>query len=305
VRFELEAPPECPNVSEFSARVRQRTSRGRMAEPGELARSFFLRVVPEGASFVGSVELLDDGGTIVSRRVRGEQCDAVISSLALITALALDATLKEEPPGPPPAPSEPGPQSQPEPRTEAPSKPPARPRREASGSGIRGARIGSSGGYGTTIDAFAYGLLGQVDWRNGFALRVAAHYASGEPMVGPSLRAHLRLMGVRASGCYWSLRIESLAITPCLGVDVGSLRGRGIESEALPHAYSGITGFAAVGPELRWAWEPSAPFWLELQADLQFPLVAHEFHFQQPLRQVYEVPRVAASVGLATGVRFW
>jgi hypothetical protein len=95
IRFQYRAPPECPDAAAFTARVRERTPRGRLAEPGELARTFDVDVTADPAGFSGQIEFLDDGGVKVNRQLRGEQCDAVVSSLALITALALDATLRE------------------------------------------------------------------------------------------------------------------------------------------------------------------------------------------------------------------
>ena len=309
VRFQYVAPAECPDARSFEARVRERTTRGRAAEAGELARTFALRLRADEAGFLGTIEFLGDTGAAVSRQVRGEQCDAVVSSLALITALALDATLDEPQPesvavetsrAPPVADAAPRPASSAPER--APAAPPPPPRRRAE---RLGTRLGASGEFSTAIDAWTYGWLGQIDWRSGWAFRVVAHYATDERLVDPGRRARLRLLGLRGSGCFTLFRGEIVSLAPCLGLDFGSLRGRGIESEALPHASSDTVPWVAAGPELRLAWEPAPGFWLELNGRAEFPLTAYEFKFEPPRKTVYEMPRVAGALGLVTGVRFW
>jgi hypothetical protein len=97
VRLQYAAPPQCPDSASFLAQLRERMARGRLAESGELARTFGVSIAADATDFSGRVELVDESGTTVSRRVHGEQCEAVVSSLALITALSLDATLRPEP----------------------------------------------------------------------------------------------------------------------------------------------------------------------------------------------------------------
>lgn len=306
VRFQYEAPAECPNAVELEARVRARTARGRGAEPGELARTFSLRIRADEQGYLGSVELLDDNGTRVSRQVRGEQCDAVVSSLALITALALDASLREEPlpdeiSAPRSQPAQPQPVLEPAAPVTA-REPDVAPRR-APPEGLR-ARVGASGSYASAIGAWTYGLLGQIEWANGFQLRLTGHYATSERADDTGRRASLRLLGLRSSGCFVALRSRVLALAPCAQLDFGTLRGRGIESATLPRAWGDTALWLGVGPELHLAWEPSPSFWLELGGDVQFPLRQYDFDFELPRRTVYGVPFVAASLGVATGVRF-
>jgi hypothetical protein len=102
VRFVYDVPSQCPEVGAFTERLRDRTSRGRAAEEGELARTFVLRVEKVDGQFIGSLEFVDASGSRVGWRVQGEQCDAVVTSLALITAVAIDVTLRDEEPVPSP-----------------------------------------------------------------------------------------------------------------------------------------------------------------------------------------------------------
>lgn len=302
VRFQYAAPVECPEAATFTARVRERTSRGRVADPQELARTFEVKLTADASGFSGEIEFLDDAGTKVSRRLHGEQCDAVVTSLALITALALDATLQpEEPLAPPPTaslPSEP-------PRPAVATQPQtSRPRALGSQRSL-GARVGFVGGYDSALGGARLGLLGQLDWRGGFALRLSAHYGSAERTDVEGRRAQLRILGVEASVCPWRLRLDQLALAACAALDLGSLRGQGVRSETLTSAGSDTIVWAAVGAEVRLAWEVAAPFWVELHGGSALLLAAtHQFRFENPSNDVYRVPYFSGSVGGALGVRF-
>jgi hypothetical protein len=233
-----------------------------------------------------------------------------VSSLALITALALDTTLREEEP-PPPGPASPetsSPLVLRLPLTATPEKkalaPPAR--------ALTGARIGVEAGYGTALHspdvalAPRLALLGQLDWHRGFALRLSAHYDWHAFTVDEGRRARLRILGVETSVCPWRFRLGQLGFAPCATLDLGSLRAEGEQGDKLTTGGGKTIGWAAVGAELRLAWQPAAPFWLELRGAAAFPLVAtYRFQFRNPTQLVYEVPRFTGGGGMALGVRFW
>ncbi|HVY29320.1 MAG TPA: hypothetical protein VHB79_22330 [Polyangiaceae bacterium] len=310
VRFQYAAPAECPDAASFSARVRLRTARGREAAPGELARTFIVNVGAQGSGFVGAIEFLDDAGVRVSRRLGGEQCESVVDSLALITALALDATLREEEPATTSADAT-EPRSEPELEPESqPAKlapiaalsPPApRPRERW----LRSARLGVLGSYETTLAASPFGLLGQLDWRSGWALRLDGHFASSELTLDDGRRAKLRQLGLEASVCHSVFERDDFVLSPCAWLDVGSLRAEGQKSEQLTHTGAKTIMWVSVGPELRAAWEPQLPLWVELRATLGFPLNSYTFVFERPDATVYDVPTITAALGAAAGVRFW
>lgn len=309
VRFEYTAPAECPDAAVFTARVRERTAHGRPAEPQELAHNFDVRINADAAGFVGSVAFLDDAGTSVSRRVHGEQCDAVVTSLALITALALDASLRASaspaPSAEPQAPAvvEPASPATPPPAPAA-APPPAFPK-PARPFPMRG-RFGVEGGYDTLLEAYGIGLLAQLDWPSGLALRLVGHHSYSERTVDEGRRAGLRLMGVESSFCPARFG-RDIAFYPCAALDLGLLTAEGLQGDQLVSGSSATTFWAALGPALRLAWEPDGPSWLELQAQLEFPLAGHEFVFEQPPASVFEVNPVTSvsfGVGVATGLRF-
>lgn len=315
VRFQFAAPAECPDAAVFTARVRERTSRGRLAEPGELARTFNVRVTIAPSGFAGQIEFLDDNGAAVNRRLSGEQCDAVVSSLALITALALDATLRETEPEPQSAPPRhdaapkvaPPPQAAP-PRFEAKTPP-----RAPAPSSLR-ARLGFGGAVGTSLHGPEHGLLAlqssllaQLEWGNGPALRLAAHLDQQELTVDAGRSAELRILAIETSVCPLQLRSDGAALYPCAVIDLGSLRGEGKLGDNLTSANGETIIWASVGAEVRGMVESATlPIWLELRAGVGFPLVAtHRFVFRNPQALVYQVPHVAGVAGLSFGVRFW
>lgn len=303
VRFQYTAPGDCPNAESFAAQVRKRTARGRLADPGELARTFTVKLSPDAKGFWGSIELLDDAGTKVARHLHGEQCEAVVSSLALITALALDATLRqaEETSSAPSAPQAPLP---PLPVTRNAAAAPLPPPPKAAERRRPHARVGVSGGYDGSIHALPFALLGQLDWRSGFALRLAAHYAKDDFVVDSGRSAELRQAGLETSACPWRLATGALALAPCLAFDLGTLRVQGLKADKLTSASAKTILWAGVGAELRLAWEPESPVWIELHGRAEFPLISHQFRFIHPDAVVLTVPRFSGAAGVAAGVRF-
>jgi hypothetical protein len=317
VRFQYAAPPECPAADAFTARVRERTARGRVAESGELARTFNVHIFGDSAGFVGQIDFLDDGGVTVNRQLHGEQCDAVVSSLALITALALDATLREEltePPAEEPraiekAPTTVTPSSPAKPQAQ--TKPPPAPAREPT---LLHARVGIDGGLTTVLTSPAgdlwstrIGLLGQLEWRGAVALRLSAHLDTLDFTVDEGRRASLRILAVETSFCPWVLRSEGLSFYPCGAVDLGSLRAEGKLGDKLTTAGGETIVWASVGAEARLLFDSATlPVWFELSGSAGFPLRAtHQFQFLNPTAVVYEVPWLTLVGGGAFGVRFW
>jgi hypothetical protein len=287
-----------------------------LAEPGELARTFDVEVAADAAGFSGQIAFLDDGGVKVNRRLRGEQCDAVVSSLALITALALDATLREaepEPPAEPPrAPEKTLPPAEPRPLAIPPAeaKAPPPPTREPN----LLARVGIGGALTTVLDsprgdslAPRIGLLGQLEWRSALALRVMAHLDALDFTVDEGRRAKVRILAVETSLCPWFLRSGAVGFYPCGALDLGSLRAEGERGDKLTTAGSDAIVWASVGVEARLLFDFSTlPLWVELSGSAGFPLVAtRRFQFQRPIARVYEVPRFPMAAGAAFGVRFW
>lgn len=311
VRFQYGAPPECPDAQVFTARVRERTQRGRQAAPEELARTFNVEIAPQADGFSGAIEFLDDAGLKVNRRLHDEQCDAVVSSLALVTALALDATLRQDDTSTEPQPAPPVALASVAPPPAAPAMPVRlAPARVASAPRLI-ARVGFSGAYSSVLHdsqpglSPQLGLLGQLESPRGWALRLLGHRDEREFTVDEGRRAKLRIVGIESSLCPWQWRWDAVGLLPCAVVDFGSLHGEGELGDQLKKASGSTIVWASVGGEGRLIIDPpTLPFWLELRAGAIFPLTAHGFEFHAPPALVYKVPRFAFAGGLAFGVRF-
>ena len=307
LRIQYTAPEACPDAARFAAELRQRTPRGRFAEPGELARTFDVELSADAQGFSGNLQFSGDAGARVSRHVHGEQCDAVVSSLALITALAIDATLAGEdsepaaPALPPKLAVEPPAQPGPAPATPSHSSPTRVTKRRA----LEGVRLGVLAGYGASSSAPVLGVLGQLDFRRSLSLRLMAHYAWHEFTVDAGRSAQLQRLGLETGVCLRRFRRAAFSAVPCATVDLGSLRAAGVPSERLSSTRNETIWWGSVGVQLALSWEPDAPFWLELRAAGELPLRAgYQFTFENPHAIAYQVPYVSGWGGVAAGVRF-
>ena len=307
VRLQYAAPAACPDATRFVEQVRERTPRWRLAEPGELARTFTITVVADARGFSGNIELLDESGTSVSRRVPGEQCDAVVSSLALITALSLDASLRSDEDEPAAAAASPPPTAAtpPTPKVPPASSGPVSPTRVMRRS-LDSARVGLLAGYGSAQTGVRLGLVGELVWRSALALRLTAHYSWHELTVDAGRSAKLRAPGLAASLCPRRFRSGAWVLAACAAFDLGSLRAVGVRSERLTSVRADAIWWASAGAELGVAWEPGPPFWVELRGAVEFPLRAgYQFRFENPSALAYRVPYVAGSAAIVSGLRFW
>jgi len=306
VRVQYGAPASCPDAESFATQLRERTQRGRLAEPNELARTFSVTLTADAQGFSGEVEFLDESGAKVNRRVHGEQCEAVVSSLALIAALALDATLRNEDgegvPATTPADPPRSPEVSPKPAIDALHASPKR----VTQRGLRAVRAGMQAAYGSPLSAPRLGLLGELEFRSGLSLRLTAHYAWHELAVDAERSATLRLMGVETSLCPWRFAWGTLALTPCAAVDLGALRAAGVPNAQLTRPGDETIWWASVSAQFALSLRLPSPFWVELRGAAEFPLRAgYQFTFENPSQIAYEVPAVSGWGGIATGVRFW
>lgn len=315
VRFRYEAPSTCPSAEVFRARVRERTARGREAAEGELARTFSISISESPRGFGGQIEFLDDTGAPVHRRLQGDECDGVVSSLALITALALDATLRESPapvaaakepierrttPEPLAAPAPNAPRAPGGART--PSEPAPRPPAPL----LHNVRIGALAAYHSLLPAPTFGLLAQLDFRGDVSLRLRGNVEQAKLEVDPGRVVAVRLLRLSASACAIRPHWGSVALYPCLLVDVGSLRARAIDSAAFRSTSSGTEPWLALGPELRLAWEPRSLPWLELFGRAPLALYRHRFELKNPDKTALAIEHeLSFEAGMTAGVRFW
>jgi hypothetical protein len=306
-RFSYAAFEGCPSEEDFIARVQERSVHERPASRDELALSFVVTIAQDVDGVLGRVEFKDHDGARVSRAVRGTTCDEVASSIALVTALAIDGRAEPEPrvsvpSAPPPSEAE----SPAPPPAQAPSAPPSVPEASATsplftaglGAGFQSV-VGPTGG--ASFEAF----LGVASGPGEGSLRLTAWHWRGAGSQG-GREGEFRGWGGRLDGCPLAFERGGVFATPCLGVGAGLFRASGVRSATLPRPKeANIAWFDAMllgraGVVL------GQLVVLEAEAGLTLPLVRKRFGFSQPepASTLYSVPALGAGAALHAGVRF-
>jgi hypothetical protein len=311
VRFDYRAAPECPDAEAFTARVQARTARARLAAEGELARIFTVEVTSNDAGSSARLTFTDSRGAPVVRSVQGESCDEVVSAIALVTALAVEAGPMEE--------SEPAPRPSVAPPTPAPKPsvapvsqrhaplPSPKPDVIAWAVGLQGGVSTWMGpapnlGFGAFVDAGPYrGPSGRLTLIRSSSRALVP--VEGEPST--FRRANFTALVARLEACPVVVGLGSgFRLLPCLDLGLGALEGEGEKSEALSPATSKTIFWADVVPTLRVDWTLSDSLVFFGQAEVGLPLVSHAFVFKDPDDKVFEVPRVGAGATLGVAWRF-
>ena len=89
IRLAYQASAGCPTEADFVMRIRARTTRARVAWPGENARTFDVRV-DAGPPASGRVMVLDEDLPAGTRHVEADTCADVTDALAMVIALSID-----------------------------------------------------------------------------------------------------------------------------------------------------------------------------------------------------------------------
>lgn len=317
VRFEYAAPAECPNEAAFVERVRERSQHGHFAADGELARTFVVTVAVDEGGATARVDFVDNDGSSVFRRVRGESCDEAVSGIALVTALAIDGRATPAEPETPaatasvaPAPRPVAPAATPPRKLAEPTAPASRApdARETLHESTLSFSAGLGAGYAShkgpsgapTFDAFFGARLSD----HGPSARASAwHFRSEATSAGREAR--FRAYGLRLEVCPLALG-SSWFVEPCLGADGGVLMASGVESAAVAEPRESTRAWWDALVIARAGTLVSGWLVLEAQAELALPLVSDRYGFGEPPvdANVFEVGSVGVSGRGAVGFRF-
>jgi hypothetical protein len=338
IRLTFAAPPACPDEQAFTAELRARTSRARLAWPGEPARTFRVTITRNQGATLGNLTIEETGGSSAVREVTGKTCPEVVSALALVMALAIDphALTTIHPPaaetGPkdmaasaPPSlpwwvglPSDLGPPRlrlldvDPEHALAAPPLPVwiGPPHPELHGfRATAGTMIIGHGAIGPDLEPGAQAFIDigrretdllEPSFRFSVISVAAGTFASGAGT------ASLHYEALQVDGCPIQVALETFVrFYPCATFEVGSLQGQGNgsishENVTRPWAAAGLIG--------RSSWRIVDHLYLELQGGLNFPFVRDTFLLGGATKAdstlVYAVPTVGGTVGAGLGVRF-
>jgi hypothetical protein len=328
LRVEYEAHEGCPVGDAFLDEVLARTSRARAAAPGEPALEVWVRIDRRDRRSTGRL-VLWKSGSARAREVEDGDCRDVVSALALITALALDPNAGARPRSVPhaaPAPPPSGPQTPaPRPPPSAPPAPglstvplvpiptpwprhrpvepgPAPPPRR---SWVVGAHV-SAAFEVTPRPLLGGGLSAERIWGGtaGASARLSLELAStGSFDIGPGGVLFLRGVG-RVEGCPFLRPTRWLAVTACLGAEVGFLRGEGLRRGTIATVEEATVPWAGLGLLPRVAADLGDRGVLGLEGGPTFPLVRRSFVFERPDFTIHDLPAVTWSARLGVGVRF-
>jgi hypothetical protein len=244
---------------------------------------------------VGRIEFLDEDGERVARVVSGATCDEVVSGIALVSALVLDAraesaeseqTEREVSSNPAPQPREPEP-------------PP--PQRYGFGVGITGgveSWIGPGAGYFLQ----GFGEMSGAPLVRRMRLGALRARASGSVA---DRRTRFTTLAVRVAVCPISFEfVSDLAFTTCLSTDLGTLEAETQRASSLAWVRTARIFWAAaqLRPGVRWLL--GRVLALEASGAVGVPLVRHTFVFNDPRQVAFDVPAIGAGAELGMSAQF-
>jgi hypothetical protein len=296
-RFEYRAPSECPDARSFVERVAARTDRARLAANDDAnAATMTVDITVRELEASGRLEFADVNGESVVRTVGGKTCDEIVSGLALIAALAIEArTSPATPPETTALPATPAPRDMPADTSSASASP------LRFGAGLSGG-VDSSSSPGAAPVA---GIYGELAWRAPFRfVRLGARGASRAGSVGARTAVFTRWSG-RLEACPVSVPLAShLGLPACLAFELGQLSAAGRASAALPETESAQILWAASEASAGFRWEPDRIWILEARGGLEFPWVRHSFVFHGPFEPIFDVPPISWTLAIDVGAHF-
>jgi hypothetical protein len=290
LHIEYHAFAGCPDVAAFVEQVRLRAPFARHARPGETAKRHVVSFWADGARVAGRLELGADDAPApeasprLARHVVAETCPEAAAALAFVVALSLEPSH-----GPPEAPL----LTTPRPSLAAPPPPK-----------LEGAMIAGLAAQRAIAPRAAFGPVvgGELGLARAFgrpSLRLTgASLGSGSATLGPG-QAEFGLLVGSVAGCMSSSIWTNIRLSPCLGLELGSLRARGAGVDR-PVDEARLWGAGKLFGRARVA--IVGPLFVELSLGLTAPLTRRRFVFENPATEVFAVPTLAADGALLMGL---
>jgi hypothetical protein len=305
VRFDYRAPAGCPDSGAFVGHVQARTARARLGAPHELARTFVVEVQMEASGASARLTFTDAQGGSVVRAVRGETCGEVVSAIALVTALAIEAGPSENEETPRAAPRAPAAVTEPEPERAPPRESPRALRAPEPDTVVwsAGLETGVTSWLGPPLTT-GIGVFADVGAYAGASGRLTLLGALSSELVPRDATTYRRgdftALLARIEGCPVAVVLGAgFRVLPCVAVGLGALRGEG-DSLSVEPVKSSTIFWADLVPALRLDWTLSDTLVFFTEGELGVPLVRHSFYLDGPRQDVFVVP--ALGVGAAFGV---
>lgn len=223
--------------------------------------------------------------TPLTRDVSADTCQEAVAALAFVVALSL------EPDGAQTTSAPPDPSSARAPR----------PTPRSTWSISAGAPVSFAIAPSAASGVFAAGeTTGPVGVLRPSVRGTASFLTSGAISIG-DLEASFRTITGRVDLCPSSTKMSIVRLSPCAGLELGSLRavGGGVDhpiAEARFWSVAYVLGRARI--------EPLARLFVELEAGAALPLTPRRFAFDNPAIEIFTTPRVAVAGAIGLGVYF-
>ena len=318
IRLTYRADARCPDERRFLSELSRRTNRVRPAAEGEASRTLTVTIAVESDHIAGVLEATALDGSVTRRQVTDDDCEEVMSALALIAALTIDpramaGNLEPLPPVSPPAPSTLG-----EPSDAERGAGRTREATEDSASGSDGASAALSWAFGVEaqsliglvpVPAFGGGVFAELARRATpdlliSSLRLSVLGATANPTFEDGIGAEILWVIGRLQACPAGLGLgPRLRIDGCLAFDGGLLRTRGT---GLDQGSESKNPWFSMGAAGRLAWVSSSGLTLEVGAGLMAPLRRYPFLYESggSVRTVHRMPFLGGSATIGAGFRF-
>jgi hypothetical protein len=331
LRFVYEAPAECPGSEAFAAAVRAQTKSATLTTEGEGTPGISVRIARKGSQLEGRLAIEEPGREASVREVTATTCEEVVSALALMTALAIDADLEARPSGPPAAPptaaaaatKNPPPKAQTPPpapekeqqhqhhKSRAPQRttPAVAPRKRPipPSSHARWELGAHAGAFGALAPNLAWGAVSFLDrstWNTtgaAWSLRLGLALAESASVGLAEGSATFRWIVARASACPLAVAAGPLTARPCFGLDAGTLRGLG-SGEQIQQPLEQTRGWIAGTGLGRLQLHLGEGVYLEVEGGFTLPFIRDRFVFLEPSRDIHAVPPLSGFTTAGLGV---
>jgi hypothetical protein len=300
-RLDYLVAPTCPDERVFVQRVVGRSEHLQLVDTGVGRGSIVVRVSLDESGSDGSVMLQGVGPEPIVRTMRGATCDEVVSGLALILALAIEAQATDEPA--PPVKQSPAPELGPLPET----------LRSTTREPVAALRIGAGATAGfdswsSPTAAMAFVGFTEIAWRAPLRLvRIGFRFSTaGSSIASPTLgegatrAATFTLIGARLAACPLSFAMTGqLELFACAGFDLGSLKAAGQQNASLSRPESSRQFWSAAQARLALRWSLRPFLVVDAAGEAGFPLIRHKFIFEGPPQDVYDVPGIGVGADVA------
>lgn len=306
VRLEYAAPGECPGQQEFEAEVRARTAKVVFGGEG---RRFVVQVGETDTGFEGRLAIVELDGKENERKLDGTSCVDVVSSLALVAALAIDPDASTAPREElPPAKSVEAPEPTPPPSVEPKVAPASQPLARRRPSEPRNERVQVALGASFAVVQgpapvllLSAGPEAEVARSFGWtrsSLRLGVLAADTKIVGFEDEQSEFRWVVARPSICPLG-RDRGIRFLLCVLADLGFVRAEG---KAVDVPKSATRFWAALGPAGRVGVSTSR-IYVDFDMALLVPLTRDDFIFENPRIVVHDVPAFGWSTGLSAGVK--